>query len=58
MSVSGVSAAPAATIVKPIETQSAPVKPADNNQDDSRVSPPPPPPPLPPGQGTRINLLV
>jgi hypothetical protein len=32
-------------------------KPADADQDDSRNSPPVQPP-LPPGQGTRVNIIA
>ncbi len=58
MSVSSVGAAPAVTNVKPVEVPLAPVRPDDNDKDDSRVAPPPPRAALPPGQGTRIDQFA
>ena len=58
MSISSVGAASPVVTLKPIE---APPSAADQNRadrDDSRVAPPPPRAALPPGQGTRIDLLV
>jgi len=57
MSVSSVGAAPAATLLKPIEAPPTDIR-KDNDKDDSRTAPPPPRAALPPGQGTRIDLLV
>ena len=57
MSVSSVGAASAATVLKPIEAPPTATQ-NDNDKDDSRVAPPPPRAALPPGQGTRIDLLV
>jgi len=57
MSISSVGAASPVVALKPIEAP-----PTASNQkderDDSRVAPPPPRAALPPGQGTRIDLLV
>ena len=56
MSVSSVSDTPVVAL-KPVEAP--PVAPQnDKDSDDSRTAPPPPRAALPPGQGTRIDLLV
>ncbi len=57
MSVSSVSATSAVVALKPIEAPRTATQ-DDKDRDDSRVAPPPPRAALPPGQGTRIDLLV
>jgi len=57
MSVSSVGAASPVLALKPIEAPPTAGQ-NDNDSDDSRVAPPPPRAALPPGQGTRIDLLV
>jgi hypothetical protein len=55
MSISSVTAPPPLAPPQPVQAKPAP----DVNaaQDDSSTAPPPPPP-LPPGQGTRVNILA
>ena len=57
MSVSSVGAASPVVALKPIEAPPTPTR-DDTDRDDSRIAPPPPRAALPPGQGTRIDLLV
>lgn len=57
MSVSSVGAASSVVALKPIEAPPPATK-DDTDRDDSRTAPPPPRAALPPGQGTRIDLLV
>jgi hypothetical protein len=54
MSISSVKAPPVAPL-PPIQVK-VPDPKAD--QDDSRTVSPPPPPPLPPGQGSRVNIIA
>ncbi|MDB5615812.1 hypothetical protein [Tardiphaga sp.] len=58
MNVSSVSAASAVVELKPIEAPPTAASKDETDRDDSRVAPPPPRAALPPGQGTRIDLLV
>lgn len=57
MSVSSVGAASSVVALKPVEAPPTATQEA-TDRDDSRVAPPPPRAALPPGQGTRIDLLV
>ena len=57
MSVSSVGAASSVVALKPIEAPPTATQ-EETDRDDSRTAPPPPRAALPPGQGTRIDLLV
>jgi hypothetical protein len=56
MDVSSVGAASTVVTAKPVEAPPPP--PRKDDQNDSRIAPAPPRAALPPGQGTRIDLLV
>jgi len=55
MSISSVGAPPPTVPPRPVEAQPPAVKP---DQDDYRTAPPPPQAALPPGQGTRVNIIA
>ena len=58
MSISSVGAASPVVTLKPIEAPPTAAEQRKTERDDSRVAPPPARAALPPGQGTRIDLLV
>jgi len=55
MSISSVTPPPMAPQQQPVEAKAPYVK---ANQEDSRSAPPPVQAPLPPGQGTRVNMIA
>jgi hypothetical protein len=58
MSISNVGAATPLLALKPIEAPPVAADQKKADRDDSRVAPPPVRAALPPGQGSRIDLLV